>query len=161
MYSFDKDKERRFGLTRKIVVSIGLIFIALSILSSTMISGDPSDRADSPTIVLSLTIYINGDGYVEYSINGDEFTKYTDPVDLRLGDVVTLKGLSENNRTSVRWSGDVTSNGSEVVIDDVRHSLDVNVDFYEHEGMDATIIALAAFTAIMASIATYFLIKRR
>ena len=78
------------------------------------------------TLDISIT---QGNGKVEYSINGALAKTYEGALILNEGDNVSLKAIPDQGYRFLNWSGDISSTEFEISISNIAHSMSLEVEF--------------------------------
>lgn len=110
--------------------SISAAEVSKGYYTFTNVTSNHTIEAKNTKEVLILEVAVVGGGYVEYSINGSGFTKYSDPVTITVkGSEIELKAYADDGYAFSKWSGYITDTNSEIVLSDVRTSVYIQANF--------------------------------
>jgi hypothetical protein len=115
---------------------------------------------------ISLTIDVTGDGYVEYSINGSAYVRYTQVVLLNPGDDVKLRAVANDGSEFDRWEIPAVQTSQELTFNNVTkdtlpgHLALFFKDVEEGHGILQWIV-LAIVVLILVGVLIWFLLAKR
>ncbi|AIZ57100.1 hypothetical protein Mpt1_c12380 [Candidatus Methanoplasma termitum] len=79
---------------------------------------------------ITLTIdIVQGDGYAEYSVNGGNFIRYTEPVTLQVGDDLVVRAFAADGYKFAKWETPNVETSSVLTFNDLGSSLHLKLYF--------------------------------
>ncbi|MDR3075493.1 MAG: InlB B-repeat-containing protein [Candidatus Methanoplasma sp.] len=136
-------------------------FASLGHYTFENVIGDHTIEVKNVKTTIVLDISIDGNGRVEYSVNGGGFEEYSEPVTMAADVNVTLRAYAGNGHHFVNWSGTASGSDSEIQILNVRDSIQMNAAFEENgllsgiSGMFMWLLLLLLILLVIAMILIY------
>ena len=145
------------GTSRSDLLSDGS-FTFSNIKSSHTVSIVSQIGRDDATFTIDI---VEGKGYAEYSIDGHPFVRYVSPVSFTSSSDLMFRAIADDGYTFERWTGHIASDKEEILVQDAKLSIVLEIHFETDDDMFQYIVGMCLLILLALLLIFLLFVRRR